>query len=77
MFGTYASHVWFYQVALIMFCSLTETIGDFLKPHFATLQAIFIKGLQDLQSSKVRMAALKYVYTITMGVSYVHSSTYN
>ena len=44
-----------------MFSTLTETVGDFLKPHFTALQEIFIKGLQDPQSSKVRMAALKYV----------------
>lgn len=49
------------EVALILFSSLTETIGDILKPHFATLQSVFVKGLQDPESSRVRVAALKAV----------------
>lgn len=47
------------QVALILFSSLTETIGDLLRPHFATLQSVFISGLNDQQSNRVRVAALK------------------
>lgn len=49
------------EVSLILFSSLTETIGDILKPHFTTLQAVFVKGLQDPESSRVRVAALKAV----------------
>ncbi len=49
-----------YQVALILFSSLTETIGDLLRPHFATLQGVFVSGLNDQQSNRVRVAALKY-----------------
>lgn len=48
------------QVALILFSSLTETIGDLLRPHFATLQSVFVNGLNDQQSNRVRVAALKY-----------------
>jgi hypothetical protein len=47
------------QVALILFNSLTETIGDVLRPHFGTLQSVFINGLNDQHSDRVRIAALK------------------
>ena len=73
----------FFQVALIVFSTLTETIGDFLKPHFTTLQAIFMKGLQDPQSCKVRMAALKYVsllqwkYPMSMFAKIIVSVSFN
>ena len=30
-----------------------------LRPHFATLQSVFISGLNDQQSNRVRIAALK------------------
>ncbi|CAM6009508.1 unnamed protein product [Sphagnum balticum] len=49
------------EVALILFSSLTETIGDLLRPHFATLQGVFVSGLNDQQSNRVRVAALKAV----------------
>jgi len=49
------------EVALILFSSLTETIGDFLRPHFSTLQTVFVKCLQDESSNRVRIAALKAV----------------
>eukprot|EP01018_Ginkgo_biloba_P037640 Gb_34115 [translate_table: standard] len=47
------------EVALILFSSLTETIGDVLRPHFAMLQSVFVKCLQDESSNRVRIAALK------------------
>ncbi|KAG6541698.1 hypothetical protein Mapa_016963 [Marchantia paleacea] len=49
------------EVALILFSSLTETIGDVLRPHFSTLQSVFVAGLNDQQSNRVRVAALKAV----------------
>ncbi|KAJ4839444.1 hypothetical protein Tsubulata_025352 [Turnera subulata] len=49
------------EVALILFSSLTETIGNAFKPHFADLQALLLKCLQDESSSRVRVAALKAV----------------
>lgn len=41
-----------------LFNSLTETIGDHLRPHFDTLHNIFVKGLQDPEAN-VRIASLK------------------
>ncbi|GBG68591.1 hypothetical protein CBR_g3136 [Chara braunii] len=49
------------EVALILFSSLTETVGDMLRPQFVTLHAIFVNGLRDKDSSRVRVAALKAV----------------
>ncbi|KAK9286563.1 hypothetical protein L1049_014962 [Liquidambar formosana] len=49
------------EVALILFSSLTETIGNAFRPHFADLQALLVKCLQDETSSRVRVAALKAV----------------
>ncbi|CAM6083186.1 unnamed protein product [Calypogeia fissa] len=49
------------EVALILFNSLTETIGDVMRPHFGTLQSVFISGLNDQHSNRVRIAALKAV----------------
>ncbi|CAN1151071.1 Probable importin subunit beta-4 [Linum perenne] len=49
------------EVALILFSSLTETIGNAFQPHFADLQALLLKCLQDEASSRVRVAALKAV----------------
>ncbi|XVF02933.1 hypothetical protein REPUB_Repub04eG0217300 [Reevesia pubescens] len=49
------------EVALIIFSSLTETIGSTFRPHFAELQALFLKCLQDETSNRVRVAALKAV----------------
>ncbi|KAE9591890.1 hypothetical protein Lal_00039067 [Lupinus albus] len=49
------------EVALILFSSLTETIGSAFHPHFADLQALLLKCLQDETSNRVRVAALKAV----------------
>ncbi|KAI3707851.1 hypothetical protein L2E82_36724 [Cichorium intybus] len=49
------------EVALILFSSLTETIGDSFRPYFADLQALLLKCLQDETSNSVRVAALKAV----------------
>ncbi|RVW43470.1 Importin-4 [Vitis vinifera] len=49
------------EVALILFSSLTETIGIAFRPHFADLQALLLKCLQDETSNRVRVAALKAV----------------
>lgn len=49
------------EVSLILFSSLTETIGDTFRPHFADLQSLLLKCLQDETSSRVRVAALKAV----------------
>ncbi|XP_057430395.1 uncharacterized protein LOC130723389 [Lotus japonicus] len=49
------------EVALILFSSLTETIGNAFRPHFADLQALLLKCLQDETSNRVRVAALKAV----------------
>ncbi|KAJ1686897.1 hypothetical protein LUZ63_018287 [Rhynchospora breviuscula] len=49
------------EVALILFSSLTETIGPTFQSHLANLQSILLKCLQDESSSRVRVAALKAV----------------
>ncbi|KAF5444081.1 hypothetical protein F2P56_036585 [Juglans regia] len=49
------------EVALILFSSLTETIGSSFRPHFTDLQALLLKCLQDETSNRVRVAALKAV----------------
>ncbi|KAE9448305.1 hypothetical protein C3L33_19802, partial [Rhododendron williamsianum] len=49
------------KVALILFSSLTETIGNSFQPHFADLQSLLLKCLQDETSNRVRVAALKAV----------------
>lgn len=49
------------EVALILFSSLTETIGNTFRPHFADLQSLLLKCLQDETSNRVRVAALKAV----------------
>ncbi|KAL1536317.1 importin-4 isoform X1 [Salvia divinorum] len=49
------------EVALILFSSLTETIGISFRPYFADLQALLLKRLQDETSNRVRVAALKAV----------------
>ncbi|KAI5574530.1 hypothetical protein POPTR_010G169800v4 [Populus trichocarpa] len=49
------------EVALILFSSLTETIGNAFQPHLAGLQALLLKCLQDDTSNRVRVAALKAV----------------
>ncbi|KAG2553164.1 hypothetical protein PVAP13_9KG514100 [Panicum virgatum] len=49
------------EVALILFSSLTETIGATFQSHLNNLQPILLKCLQDESSSRVRIAALKAV----------------
>ncbi|KAL0422282.1 UNVERIFIED_CONTAM: hypothetical protein Slati_3251100 [Sesamum latifolium] len=49
------------EVALILFSSLTETIGNSFRPYFADLQSLLLKCLQDETSNRVRVAALKAV----------------
>ncbi|KAJ7946616.1 ARM repeat superfamily protein [Quillaja saponaria] len=49
------------EVALILFSSLTETVGNAFRPYFADLQALLLKCLQDETSTRVRVAALKAV----------------
>ncbi|ONK65428.1 uncharacterized protein A4U43_C07F37020 [Asparagus officinalis] len=49
------------EVALILFSSLTETIGSTFQSHLADLQPILLKCLQDEASTRVRVAALKAV----------------
>ncbi|KAL3620856.1 hypothetical protein CASFOL_035768 [Castilleja foliolosa] len=49
------------DVALILFSSLTETIGNSFRPYFADLQSLLLKCLQDETSNRVRVAALKAV----------------
>ncbi|MCD7470859.1 hypothetical protein HAX54_011043 [Datura stramonium] len=49
------------EVALILFSSLTETIGNSFQPYFADLQSLLLKCLQDETSNRVRVAALKAV----------------
>ncbi|KAM7270140.1 hypothetical protein ACFE04_029354 [Oxalis oulophora] len=49
------------EVALILFSSLTETIGNAFQPYFGQLQALLLKCLQDETSNRVRIAALKAV----------------
>ncbi|PIA47429.1 hypothetical protein AQUCO_01400235v1 [Aquilegia coerulea] len=49
------------EVALILFSSLTETVGDTFQAHFADLQSLLLKCLQDETSTRVRVAALKAV----------------
>nr|GMD08885.1 importin-4 [Ipomoea batatas]GMD10099.1 importin-4 [Ipomoea batatas] len=49
------------EVALILFSSLTETIGNSFRPYFTDLQSLLLKCLQDETSSRVRVAALKAV----------------
>ncbi|XP_010268961.1 PREDICTED: importin-4-like isoform X2 [Nelumbo nucifera] len=49
------------EVALILFSSLTETIGSTFQPYFSDLQSLLLKCLQDETSTRVRVAALKAV----------------
>ncbi|CAA6664910.1 unnamed protein product [Spirodela intermedia] len=49
------------EVALILFSSLTETIGSTFQSNLAELQPILLKSLQDETSTRVRVAALKAV----------------
>lgn len=47
------------ETSMLLFRALAEVIGQHLKPHFATLLQIFLAGLADPQSAKVRSEALK------------------
>ncbi|KAL3538547.1 hypothetical protein ACH5RR_001913 [Cinchona calisaya] len=49
------------EVALILFSSLTETIGNSFRPYFTDLQSLLLKCLQDETSNRVRVASLKAV----------------
>ncbi|KAJ0971623.1 hypothetical protein J5N97_019582 [Dioscorea zingiberensis] len=49
------------EVALILFSSLTETIGPTFQSHLSDLQPLLLKCLQDESSTRVRVAALKAV----------------
>lgn len=46
------------EMAMNLFNVLTETIGDYLRPHFQVLHKIFVAGLQDPEN-KVRLASLR------------------
>jgi hypothetical protein len=46
------------EAAIVVFTSLTDTLGEQMRPHFAQLQHIFVQGLQDAAPA-VRLAALK------------------
>lgn len=48
------------EVGMKLFDSLTDNIGDFLRPHTKTLYNIFAKGLTD-SDNNVRVASLKCV----------------
>ncbi|KAK9828387.1 hypothetical protein WJX81_002836 [Elliptochloris bilobata] len=48
------------ETALVLFCSLTDTIGEHLRPHFAALKAVCAAGLAD-GNARVRSAALAAV----------------
>eukprot|EP00899_Mesostigma_viride_P014208 jgi/Mesvir1/22789/Mv14177-RA.1 len=56
------------EVALVLFNSLTETIVEHLRPHFATLLGIFLQGLKD-HSVPVRVAALKAAGTVVTWIT--------
>lgn len=47
-------------MALVIFCSLAENVGQQMEAHFDTLHSIFLAGLQDTHP-RVRMAALRAV----------------
>lgn len=46
------------EIAMVLFRALADNIGDALRPHFGTLQQIFMKGLSDTEAS-VRLESLK------------------
>lgn len=46
------------EVAMVLFRALAENIGQHLKPHFNTLQGIFVRGLQDSHDA-VKIEALR------------------
>lgn len=47
------------EVGMKLFDSLTDNIGDYLRPYTKTLYNIFAKGLTDPVNA-VRVASLKY-----------------
>ncbi|XP_078444426.1 ARM repeat superfamily protein [Wolffia australiana] len=49
------------EVSLILFSSLTETIGSTFQSNLEELQPVLLKCLQDETSTRVRVAALKAV----------------
>ena len=51
------------EVALIVFTSLTDSIGNLLRQHFVELTKIFVNALSD-QAQNVRVAAVKAVGTV-------------
>jgi hypothetical protein len=51
------------EVALIVFTSLTDSIGNLLRQHFRQLTGIFVTALSD-QAQPVRVAAVKAVGTV-------------
>ncbi|XP_031497827.1 uncharacterized protein LOC116262518 [Nymphaea colorata] len=57
------------EVALILFSSLTETIGEVFRPHLPSLQALLLKSLRDETSTRVIIAALKAVGSF---VEFIH-----
>ncbi|CAN6465263.1 unnamed protein product [Victoria cruziana] len=57
------------EVALILFSSLTETIGEVFRPHLSSLQALLFKSLRDETSTRVIVAALKAVGSL---VEFIH-----
>ena len=59
------------QVALVVFMSLTDSIGNLLRQHFRQLTSIFVRGLSD-QAQPVRVAAVKAVGTV---VQWLESDT--
>ena len=48
------------ELALVVFLSLTDELGDVLRPHFGTLAAVFATALSD-SSPLVRTAALRAI----------------
>lgn len=47
------------ELAMNCFYCLTETIGEHLEQHFHEIKQMFMKGLQDVQSLRVRTMAMK------------------
>ncbi|BDA47413.1 Importin-4 [Coccomyxa sp. Obi] len=55
------------ETALVLLCSLTETIGEYMRPHFGALVQVTAAGLRD-SSHKVRAEALQAVSTLVQWV---------
>ena len=56
------------EAAIVVFTSLTDTLGEQMRPHFAQLQHIFVQGLQD-SAPAVRLAALKVSPPSSIGIT--------